>query len=185
METYRPLQGKRVAILAADLYEDQELWYPYYRLQEAGADVTLVGVEADTTYTSKHGYPVTTDESAQQVHAEDFDGVVIPGGYAPDKLRRSDAVLNLVRAIHDRGGMVAAICHAGWVPISAGIMRGRTATCFYAIKDDLINAGAVYKDEPVVADGNLVTSRSPADLPYFLPAIIETLVGVEEPVPAE
>jgi len=185
MEKYTPLQGKRVAILAADLYEDQELWYPYYRLQEAGADVTLVGVEADTTYTSKHGYPVTTDEAADQVGAEDFDGIVIPGGYAPDKLRRSQAVLNLVKAIHDRGGMVAAICHAGWVPISAGIMQGKTATCFFAIKDDLINAGAEYVDEPVVVDGNLVTSRSPSDLPQFLPAIIGTLAGVDEAVPAE
>ena len=185
METYRPLQGKRVAILAADLYEDQELWYPYYRLQEAGADVTLVGPKADTTYTSKHGYPVTTDEAAAKVRAKDFDGIVIPGGYAPDKLRRYDAVLNLVKAIHDRGGMVAAICHAGWVPISAGIMRGKIATGFYAIKDDLMNAGAEYVDEPVVVDGNLVTSRSPADLPQFLPAIIETLTGVEEAVPVE
>ncbi len=179
------LQGKRVAILAADLYEDQELWYPYYRLQEAGADVILVGPEAKKTYDSKHGYPVTTEEAAEDVIPEDLDGIVIPGGYAPDKLRRSKAVLDLVRGINERGGMVAAICHAGWVPISAGIMNGKTATCFYAIKDDLVNAGAEYVDEPVVVDGNLITSRTPDDLPYFMPAIIETLAEVEEEVPAE
>lgn len=179
------LQGKRVAVLAADLYEDQELWYPYYRLREAGAEVSLVGPEANKTYDSKHGYPVTTEKAAEEVTPKDFDGIVVPGGYAPDKLRRSDAVLNLVRGIHDQGGIVAAICHAGWVPISAGIMNGRTATCFYAIKDDLMNAGAEYVDEPVVVDRNLITSRTPDDLPYFLPAIIEALAEVEEEVPAE
>ncbi|HKJ67811.1 MAG TPA: type 1 glutamine amidotransferase domain-containing protein [bacterium] len=179
------LQGKRVAILAADLYEDPELWYPYYRLREAGAEVSLVGPEANKTYDSKHGYPVTTELAAADASPEDFDGIVVPGGYAPDKLRRSDAVLNLVRGIHERGGMVAAICHAGWVPISAGIMNGKTATCFYAIKDDLMNAGAEYVDEPVVVDGNLITSRTPDDLPYFLPAIIGALAEVEEQVAAE
>ncbi|GIV78325.1 type 1 glutamine amidotransferase [Litorilinea aerophila] len=168
------LEGKHVAVLAEDMYEDPELWYPYYRLLEAGARVTLVGPEAKT-YTSKHGYPVKAEVAASQVKAADFDGVVVPGGFAPDRLRRYPEILSLVKGVHDQGGMVAAICHAAWVPISAGIMRGKRATCVSAIKDDLINAGAEYVDEPVVVDGKLVTSRTPADLPYFLPAIIAAL----------
>ena len=158
------LQGKKIVVLAEDMYEDPELWYPYYRLLEAGAEVTLVGPEAKT-YKSKVGYPVTAEKAARDVSAADFDGIVVPGGFAPDKLRRYDAVLDLVRGIHEKGGMVAAICHAAWVPISARIMRGKRATCVSAIKDDLINAGAEYVDEAVVVDGNLVTSRTPADLP--------------------
>lgn len=170
------VQGKRIAIFAENDYEDLELWYPYYRLVEAGAQVRLVGPEAKT-YTSKHGYPVKAEVAAADVSAADFDGVVVPGGFAPDRLRRYPAVLDLVRGVFEKGGLVAAICHAAWVPISAGIMRGRRATCVSAIKDDLINAGATYLDEEVVVDGNLVTSRTPADLPAFLPAIIKTLEG--------
>jgi protease I len=168
------LQGKRVAILVEDIYEDPELWYPYYRLQEAGAEVTLVGPQK-TTYTSKHGYPATADVAADEVSADDFDGIVIPGGFAPDKLRRYPAVLALIKGIDAKGGLVAAICHAAWVAISARVVAGKRATCVGAIKDDLINAGAEYVDEAVVVDGNLVTSRTPADLPVFLPAIIDQL----------
>ncbi len=168
------LQGKKIVVLAEDIYEDMELLYPYYRLLEAGAEVTIVGPEAKT-YTSKHGYPVKAEKAARDVRAADFDGIVVPGGYAPDKLRRYDAVLDLVRGIHDKGGMVAAICHAAWVPISAGIMKGKRATCVRAIKDDLVNAGAEFVDEAVVVDGAMVTSRTPADLPVFLPAMIEVL----------
>ncbi len=174
------LEGKRVAILAEDMYEDQELWYPYYRLKEAGAEVRVVGPEAKT-YHSKHGYPVTATVAADQVRPEEFDAVVIPGGYAPDRLRRYPAILNLVRGVYERGGVVAAICHAAWVPISAGIMRGKRATCFHSIKDDLVNAGATYVDEPVVVDGNLITSRTPADLPFFLPAIIQAMARELQP----
>lgn len=168
------LEGKRIALLAEDQYEDLELWYPYYRLQEEGATVVLVGPEAKT-YTSKHGYPVRAEVAAAQVSGGEFDAVVIPGGYAPDKLRRYPAVLNIVRSVFEQGGVVAAICHAAWVPISAGILKGKRMTCVPAIKDDVINAGALYVDEPVVVDGNLVTSRLPADLPWYLPAIIEAL----------
>jgi protease I len=168
------LQGKKIAVLAEDMYEDPELWYPYYRLLEAGAEVVLVGPEAKT-YKSKVGYPVTAEKAASEVSADEFDGVVVPGGFAPDKLRRYDAILDLVRGVHEKGGMVAAICHAAWVPISAGIVRGKRATCVRAIKDDLINAGADYVDEAVVVDGAFVTSRTPADLPLFLPAMIEVL----------
>jgi protease I len=170
------LKGKRVAVLVENMYEDLELWYPYYRLLEAGAEVRIVGPEAKV-YESKHGYPARADVPASEVSAEEFDAVVVPGGYAPDLLRRHQAVLDLVRGIWERGGVVAAICHAAWVPISAGIMKGRRATCVSAIKDDLINAGATYLDQEVVVDGNFISSRSPRDLPAFLPAIIGALGG--------
>jgi protease I len=168
------LSDKRVAILAEDLYEDLELWYPYYRLLEEGAKVTIVGPEAKA-YQSKHGYPAQASVSADEVSPDDFDAVVVPGGFAPDRLRRYSSILDLVRSIFKKGGVVAAICHAAWVPISAGILKGLRATCVAAIKDDLVNAGATYLDEPVVVDGKFISSRTPADLPYFLPAIIAAL----------
>ena len=168
------LKGRRVAVLVEDLYEDLELWYPYYRLLEVGAEVMLVGPQA-RAYESKHGYPAKADAAASEVSADDFDAVVIPGGYAPDRLRRYPAVLDLVRVLFEKGGLVAAICHAAWVPISAGIVKGRRATCVSSIKDDLINAGATYLDQEVVQDGNLITSRGPGDLPAFCRTIIEAL----------
>jgi len=168
------LIGKRVAILAEDMYEDLELWYPYYRLLEEGAEVRIVGPEAQV-YKSKYGYPVKAGLAASATSAADFHAVIIPGGFAPDRLRRYPAVLDLVRGVFNKGGLVAAICHAAWVPISAGIMRGKRATCVSAIKDDLINAGATYLDQAVVVDGNLITSRTPDDLPVYLPAIIAWL----------
>lgn len=168
------LEGKRVIVFVEDVYEDPELWYPYYRLIEAGAQVTLVGPEAKT-YESKHGYPATAEMAASQVRVQDVDAIVVPGGFAPDRLRRYPAVLNLVRGVFEKGGVVAMICHAAWVPISAGILRGKRATCVSAIKDDLVNAGATYVDEAVVVDGNLISSRTPADLPFFMPAIIAAL----------
>ena len=170
------LKGKRVVVLVEDMYEDPELWYPYYRLLEEGAQVTLVGPEAKT-YASKHGYPARAELAASEVRAEDVDAVIVPGGFAPDRLRRYDEILALVRGVWAKGGVVAAICHAAWVPISAGIMKGRRATCVRAIKDDLVNAGATYLDQAVVVDGKLITSRTPADLPAFLPAIIAALAG--------
>jgi protease I len=173
-ERLMSLQGKRVAILVEDLYEDPELWYPYYRLQEAGADVVLIGPEKKT-YQSKHGYPAQADVAAADVQARMFDGLIVPGGFAPDRLRRYPAVLDLVRGVVAQGGVLGAICHAAWVPISAGVMRGKRATCVAAIKDDLINAGATYVDQTVVIDGQLVTSRTPSDLPAFMPAIIAAL----------
>ncbi len=168
------LNGKRIVVLAEDMYEDPELWYPYYRLLEEGAEVILVGPEAKT-YESKHGYPAKADKAAVDVRVEDVDAVVVPGGFAPDRLRRYPAVLDLVRGVSEKGGVVAMICHAAWVPISAGIVKGKRATCVSAIKDDLINAGATYVDEAVVVDGNLISSRTPADLPAFMPAIIAAL----------
>ncbi|HHS98417.1 MAG TPA: type 1 glutamine amidotransferase [Chloroflexi bacterium] len=169
------LTGKRIAVLAENNYQDLELWYPLLRLREEGAEVKVVGSGSADTYTSKHGYPVQVDVSADEVSADDFDGVVIPGGYAPDLLRRYPAVLELVRTLFEQGKVVAAICHAGWVLISAGVLKGRRVTSFFAIKDDLVNAGAEWVDQEVVRDGNLITSRMPSDLPAFCRAIIETL----------
>jgi protease I len=168
------LKGKKVAVLAEEIYQEMELWVPYYRLKEEGADVKIVAPEKKT-YHSKLGYPVNADVAAADVSAKDFDGVVIPGGYAPDMMRRYPAMLNLVRDCFNQGKPVAAICHAGWVPASAGILKGKTATCFFAIKDDLVNAGAKYVDEEVVVDGNLITSRTPGDLPAFCRELVKAL----------
>jgi len=170
------LAGKRIAILAADDYEDTELLYPYYRMREAGADVKVVGTasSADVVH-SKHGYPVTIDLRANEANADDFDAVIVPGGYAPDKLRRCTATLDFVSTLFRQNKIVAAICHAGWVLISAGVLKGKRATSFSAIKDDMQNAGAEWVDEEVVVDGNLVTSRYPDDLPAFCRKIIKAL----------
>lgn len=168
------LNGRRVAVLAEDIYEDLELLYPLYRLQEAGAEVVVVGPEAKT-YTSKHGYPVTADRSSREVSAGEFDAVIVPGGYAPDKMRRDPNLVALVRDAFAEGKVVAAICHAGWVLAEADVCRGRTLTSVGAIKTDLINAGATWVDREVVQDGNLITSRTPADLPAYCRTIIEAL----------
>jgi protease I len=132
----------------------------------------MPGVEA---YESKHGYPARVDVAVDEVSPEDFDAVIIPGGYAPDLMRRHEPLLDFVRDVFEGGGIVAFICHAGWVPISAGLVEGRTVTSFFAIKDDLINAGADWVDEEVVQDGNLISSRTPADLPAFCRTIIAGL----------
>jgi protease I len=169
------LKGKRIAILAEDNYQELELWYPLLRMREAGAEVTVVGMPGVEEYHSKHGYPAQVDVAAETVVADDFDAVIIPGGYAPDRMRRHPPMLDLVKGVFEQGGVVAAICHAAWVPISAGIMKGKRATCVSAIKDDVINAGATYVDAEVVQDGNLITSRVPSDLPAFCRTIIATL----------
>ncbi len=168
-------KGKRVAILAEDLYEDPELWYPYYRLQEAGAEVVVVGPQAGATYQSKHGYPVQADAAAADLRGTDFDAVIVPGGFSPDRMRRSPDMVRLVREAYEAGKIVAAICHGPWMLISAGAVRGRQATCFFAIKDDLVNAGATYVDAEVVRDGHVITSRTPKDLPAFCRAILAAL----------
>jgi protease I len=168
------LKGKRVLIFAAAHYEDLELWYPKIRLEEEGAATTVAGM-GEKTYQGKRGYPVTVDTNVDQVDASDFDALVIPGGFAPDQLRRSDRVLGLTREIYQAGKPVAFICHAGWVPISAKILSGRRATSVRAIKDDMENAGVVWEDSAVVVDGNLISSRTPADLPQFCKALIAAL----------
>jgi protease I len=168
------LAGKRIAILVEDLYNEFEFWYPYYRMKEAGAMVTVVGNGAKE-YHSKNHLPAPGGVSAETVTFADFDGVIVPGGYAPDRMRRSQPMLKFVRDCFQGGKVVAAICHAGWVLVSAGILKGKTATCVSSIKDDVANAGAKYVDQEVVRDGNLITSRTPDDLPAFCRAIIQSL----------
>ncbi|HET9466394.1 MAG TPA: type 1 glutamine amidotransferase domain-containing protein [Gemmatimonadales bacterium] len=168
------LHDTTVLFFAGPLYEDLELWYPKIRLEEEGARTVVAGT-GEKTYQGKRGYPLTVDTQVDQIHAADFDGLVIPGGYAPDIMRRSQKLLQLTREIYQAGKPVAFICHAGWVPISAGIVRGKRGTSVGAIKDDLVNAGMLWEDSPVVVDGNLISSRTPADLPQFCKAIIAAL----------
>jgi protease I len=168
------LAGTTVLFFAAPLYEDLELWYPKIRLEEEGVRTVVAGL-GERSYQGKRGYPVTTDANVDDVRSAGFDGLVIPGGYAPDILRRSPRVLELTREIFEAGKPVAFICHAGWVPISAGIVRGKRGTSVGAIRDDLVNAGLVWEDSAVVVDGNLISSRTPADLPQFCKAIIAAL----------
>jgi protease I len=175
------LQGKRAAVLVEQQYQEMEVWYPVYRLREAGCKVTLVGPEAGATYPSKLGYPAKCDRAAKDVSANDFDLVVIPGGFAPDFIRRTEAMIKLVSTMAEQGKVVAAICHGPWVLCSTQALKGRKATCFFAIKDDVINAGANYVDAEVVRDGNLITSRKPDDLPAFMQAVFQ---AVKEQKPA-
>lgn len=170
-----PMSGKRVLVFVGDDYEDLELWYPKLRLEEAGAEVVVAGPTRGTTHSGKHGYPCTAGASIEEVEARDFDGVVVPGGWMPDKLRRDPKALALVRDLASDGRLVAAICHGGWVPASAGVYRGVRVTGSEGIKDDLVNAGAHWQDAPVVVDRHFVSSRKPADLPMFLKGILEVL----------
>jgi protease I len=169
------LKGKKVVILIENNYQDLEFWVPYYRLKEEGVGVTVVGSGSSRTYTSKYGYPVEVEKEAKEIDVSKYDGVVIPGGYAPDLMRRYPDMVRIVREAHQKGKVIAAICHAGWMLVSAGILKGKKATGFFAIKDDLVNAGAQYMDEEVVRDGNLITSRKPDDLPAFCRETIEAL----------
>jgi protease I len=166
---------KRVAILVEDLYQVLEVWYPWLRLREDGIDVKLVGTGTKESYGSKEGYPAKVDLSIDQVKVKDFDAVIVPGGWAPDILRRYEAVVQFVKEMHDAQKVVASICHGGWVLVSAGILKGHTATCFFAIKDDVKAAGAKYVDEEVVVDKNLITSRKPEDLTAFTVEIIKLI----------
>ena len=168
------LKGKKIVILAEQLYEDLELWYPALRFREEGAEVTIAGGGKDS-YESKHGYPVKTDTTADKVKARDIDALIIPGGYAPDHMRRHESMVKLVRDAAEAGKVVAAICHGGWMLASAEVIDGKKLTCFHAIKDDLRHAGAEYVDEEVVRDGNIITSRVPSDLPAFCREIIAAL----------
>jgi protease I len=165
----------KVVVLAADLFEDIELLYPVYRLGEEGVEVTIAGVD-DSPVSGKKGHgPVTVDTTAERVVADQFDALVIPGGFAPDKLRRSGDVLDLVRAFHAASKPIAFICHAGWVPISAGILKGRKATSVDAIRDDMVNAGVEWVDEACVVDGNLISARTPADLGPWMKALLDAI----------
>lgn len=168
------LQGTTVLFFAGPLYEDLELWYPKIRLEEEGARTVVAGT-GEKTYQGKRGYPLTVDANVDELSSASFHGLVIPGGYAPDIMRRSTKLLQLTREIYQADKPVAFICHAGWVPISAGIVRGKRGTSVGAIKDDLVNAGMLWEDSPVVVDGNLISSRTPADLPQFMKALIKAL----------
>lgn len=168
-------KNKKVAILVEHHYQDLEVWYPYLRLKEAKIEVFFVGSGTAKSYLGKYGYPTDVDYHIAEINPKDFDGVVIPGGWAPDFLRRHQPVLNFVRELFKAGKVVACICHGGWVLVSADILNGRTLTGFSAIKDDLKNAGANFIDQEVVIDGNLITSRSPSDLPAFCREILKAL----------
>jgi protease I len=176
MSQEMPLAGKRLLILVGPEYEDLELWYPKLRLIEAGAEVTVAGPEPGGAYKGKHGYPCTADAAIADMKCADFEGIIIPGGWMPDKLRRDPKLLQLVRDFHQAGKLIAAICHGGWIPISAGIYQGVQVTGSPGIKDDLVNAGALYVDEPVVVDRHFVSSRNPNDCPDFCRAIIAWFV---------
>ncbi|MBI2659949.1 type 1 glutamine amidotransferase [Candidatus Woesearchaeota archaeon] len=168
------LTNKKVIILAESIYEDLELWYPKLRLIEEGAKVIVAGT-GEKTYKGKNGYPLEVDGNVKDFETKDFDAVIVPGGFAPDKLRRHKEVLDFVKQMHDAGKVVAAICHGPWVLVSAGILKGKKVTCVNAIKDDIANAGAQYFDKEVVVDGNIITSRKPDDLPAFCREIIKAL----------
>lgn len=167
-----PLHGISVLILVGDIYEDLELWYPKLRLIEAGASVTVAGPESGVTYAGKNGYPCVSDARIDAMQESDFDALVVPGGFMPDKLRRDSVVLELVRAFNKAEKPIAAICHGGWIPISADVYRGIKVTGSPGIKDDLVNAGGIYEDAAVVVDQNHVTSRRPDDLPDFCRELI-------------
>jgi protease I len=167
---------KKVAVLVEDHYQVLEVWYPYLRLREDGIKTVFVGT-GKKQYASKEGYPADQELSIKDADPDEFDGVIIPGGYAPDILRRNKEVNDFVKTMDKKKKLVAAICHAGWVLVSAGVLKGRKATCFFAIKDDVVNAGADYLDQEVVVDGNLITSRNPFDLPAFCREAIKFLKG--------
>lgn len=170
------LKGKKVAILVDQMYQEMEVWVPLYRLQEAGVETITVGAEAGKTYPSKLGYPCVAQKSYAEVSADDFDGIVVPGGFAPDHIRRHPKANQLVADINAQGKLVAAICHGPWVLCSAhGMLKGRKVTSFFAIKDDVVNAGAEWSDAEVVIDNNLVTARKPEDLPAFCLACVNVL----------
>lgn len=173
------LKGKHVLMFVDDVYEDLELWYPKLRLAEEEAGVTVAGPEMGKVYRGKHGYPCRSDAAIAMMEEGDFDALVIPGGFAPDKLRRDPKVLELTRAFHESRKVLAYICHAGWIPISADVVEGYRVTSTPGIKDDLENAGAKWIDEPVVIDRHHVTSRRPPDLPDFCRAIIDLMSGMD------
>lgn len=171
------LQGKKAAILVEDMYNEFEVWIPYYRLKEEGVEVLVVGSGTASVYHGKYGIPIQVDRNAAELKAHEIDAVIVPGGYAPDKMRIHPEMVALVRDSFHEGKLIAAICHAGWMLASADIVKGKRVTSYVAIKDDMINAGAQWEDSELVRDGNLITSRKPDDLPAFCRAIIEAMEG--------
>ncbi|MGH2980731.1 MAG: type 1 glutamine amidotransferase domain-containing protein [Solirubrobacterales bacterium] len=181
--THKPLEGMTAAVMIGPNFEDSEATYPYFRLQEAGAEVTITGIE-EGELSGKHGQPLEVERPASALDAGSLDVLVIAGGMGPDKLRMDDGVLALVRAMHEAGKPIAFICHAGWVPASAGIVDGRRVTSYPSIADDMRNAGAEWEDSEVVVDRNLVSSRNPGDLPAFMRELIGVAEGARQPLAA-
>lgn len=171
-----PLDDRRILCFVGDIYEDLELWYPKLRLVEAGAHVTVAGPKAGVKYEGKHGYPCVSDAAIADMDAEDFHAVICPGGFMPDKLRRDPHLLQTLKEFDQQGKLIAAICHGGWMPISAKVYKGVRVTGSPGIKDDLENAGAIWEDSPVVIDRHFISSRNPDDLPAFCRAIVEYLI---------
>ena len=169
------MAAKKAAIMVDQMYQVLEVWYPYYRLAEAGLEVDFVAAEAKKEYHSKEGYPCVSDIAAGEARADDYDCMIVPGGFAADFMRRNADIIKFANDMVDAGKIIAAICHGGWLLCSTNIYRGKKATCFMAIKDDIKNAGAEYVDAECVVDGNLITSRRPDDLPAFCTAILKTL----------
>ena len=165
----------KIAILVENLYDDFELYYPYYRLLEEGYDVDLIGVKKGESYRSKHGLPAVTTHAVTDVDASDYDGLVIPGGFSPDYMRRSKDILSFVKALDALKKPIASICHGPWVMISACDIKGKRLTSYHSIADDVKNAGAIYVDEAVVVDANYITSRTPKDLPVFVKTFIQEI----------
>lgn len=179
MPNDQPITGKRILFFVGNIYEDLELWYPKLRLIEAGAKVVVAGPKAGEKYDGKHGYPCVSDAAIADMQSKDFDGLIVPGGFMPDHLRRDAKVLELVREFSAAGKLVAAICHGGWIPISAGVYRGVRVTGSLGIKDDLVNAGAIWEDAAVVVDRHFVSSRKPDDLPEFCRGILQVMTATK------
>jgi protease I len=171
------LSGKTVAVLLDQYYDEREFLYPSIRLQEAGAKVIVAGTKANTEYKGKTGYPSKSQVAYSDLNADELDGIVIPGGYAPDHMRRSAECVQLVRRLHEQKKMIALICHAGWLPISAGILKGVTATSVWAIRDDMVNAGVIWKDAPIVIDGHIISARHADDVAEFMKAVVAYLAS--------
>lgn len=176
----KSLESLKILILVENKFEDSELIYPRYRMIEEGAKIVIAGPKAKESYHSKYGNPCQSDIAFQDVKESDFAAIFIPGGYAPDKIRQHPAALDLVRQFNQKGKPIAFICHGGWVPVSAKVLKGVKCTSYPGIKDDLINAGAQWVDEAVVVDGHFISSRTPEDLPYFCPAAIEVIKRVHQ-----
>ncbi|MGD6817880.1 type 1 glutamine amidotransferase domain-containing protein [Metabacillus sp. 84] len=171
------LENKKIIQLASDEFEDLELWYPVLRLREEGATVHIAGEKADQTFKGKYGIPVTSDIAFSDVKPEDYDAILVPGGWSPDKLRRYPEVLDMVRHMDQNEKPIGQICHAGWVLISAGVLKGRNVTSTPGIKDDMTNAGAIWHDTAVITDGHIVSSRRPPDLPQYAKEFADVLAA--------
>lgn len=169
------LKNKRIAIFIEDYYEDTEFWYPYYRMNEEEAEVVVISPEIKS-YTGKRGLTAKSEKTIYEVNADDFDALIIPGGYSPDRMRRIPEMVEFVRKMNEQNKVIASICHGPWMLASAEIIKGKKMTSFFSIKDDMVHAGANWIDEEVVKDGNIITSRKPDDLPAFCKAIINSVI---------